>query len=412
MNDKNLEYVLRRGVTEIIVEQELVRLLESGKRLRLKMGFDPSRADIHLGHVVGMRKLRQFQELGHQVVLIIGDWTAQIGDPSGASQTRPMLSAEEVGANAKTYMEQFFTVVDRDKTELRWQTEWYGEFDLAKVLWLTSKFTVAQLLAREDFAKRHAAGRPIAITELLYPLLQAYDSVAIESDVEFGGIDQKFNCLMGRELQQIVGQTAQHVFFMPLLVGTDGRQKMSKSLDNYIAIEDLPEDMYGKVMSIPDDLIMDYFELLTDVSDDELGELKRQLSEGAVNPMVSKKRLAGEIVEQFHGGVAAREAGAAFERVVQGREVPDDVPVMSTSEIALRLGTPIDPNSSLTLPAADVISATGLAGSRSEAKRLVSQGAVEVDGQKVTGETLVIREGIVIKVGKRRWVKIVNDDRR
>lgn len=409
MNDKNLEYVLRRGVTEIIVEQELVRLLESGKRLRLKMGFDPSRADIHLGHVVGMRKLRQFQELGHQVVLIIGDWTAQIGDPSGASQTRPMLSAEEVGANAKTYMEQFFKVVDRDKTELRWQTEWYGEFDLAKVIWLTSKFTVAQLLAREDFAKRHAAGRPIAITELLYPLLQAYDSVVIEADVEFGGIDQKFNCLMGRELQQIVGQTAQHVFFMPLLVGTDGRQKMSKSLDNYIAIEDLPEDMYGKVMSIPDDLMMDYFELLTDVPDEELGELKRQLSEGAVNPMVPKKRLAEEIVEQFHGAGAAGEAGAAFERVVQGREVPDDVPQVSLADLVGRLQTgPSSDAGARSLSVADVIAATGLAGSRSEAKRLVSQGAVEVDGQKVTGETLAIREGSVIKVGKRRWVRIVD----
>ncbi|TET15548.1 MAG: tyrosine--tRNA ligase, partial [Dehalococcoidia bacterium] len=315
--EKNLEYILKRGVAEIIVEEELVRLLESGRRLRLKMGFDPSRPDIHLGHVVAMRKLRDLQNLGHQVVLIVGDWTAQIGDPSGESQTRPMLSAEEVRANAETYMQQFFKVVDREKTELRRQSEWYGKFGLADVISLTSKFTVAQLLAREDFSNRHASGRPIAITELLYPLLQAYDSVAIEADVEFGGMDQKFNCLMGRDLQQMVGQTPQHVFLTPLLVGTDGRQKMSKILDNYIAIEDPPEDMYGKVMSIPDSLMMDYFELLTDVSDKELAEFRQQLSAESVNPMVLKKRLAREIVTQFHSAEAAEKAEADFERVVQ-----------------------------------------------------------------------------------------------
>ena len=225
--DRKLEYVLKRGVAEIIIEAELVQLLESGKRLRLKMGFDPSRPDIHLGHVVGIRKLRQFQELGHQVVLIVGDWTAQIGDPSGTSQTRPILSADEVRANAETYKEQIFRVVDKERTELLWQSEWFGKFSLADVIRLTSKFTVAQMLARDDFSKRYASGRPIAVTELLYPLLQAYDSVMMRADVEFGGTDQKFNCLMGRELQSMVGQTPQHVFLMPLLVGTDGQQKMS-----------------------------------------------------------------------------------------------------------------------------------------------------------------------------------------
>ena len=300
MSGKFPASILKRGVAEIIVEEELVRLLESGKKLRLKMGFDPSRPDIHLGHVVGMRKLRQFQELGHQVVLIVGDWTAQIGDPSGMSQTRSMLSAEEVRANAETYMQQFFKVVDKEKTETRWQSEWFGKFNLADVIRLTSKFTVAQLLAREDFSNRYSAGRPIAITELLYPLLQAYDSVAIKADVEFGGIDQKFNCLMGRELQQMIGQPRQQVFLMHLLVGTDGQQKMSKSLGNYVAVTDTPEDMYGKVMSIPDDLLMDYFELLTDVSDKELAEFKQQLAAQSVNPMILKKRLAREIVSQFH----------------------------------------------------------------------------------------------------------------
>ncbi|MDY6893168.1 MAG: tyrosine--tRNA ligase, partial [Chloroflexota bacterium] len=330
MIDRNIEYILKRGVVEVIIEQEMIRLLESGKRLRLKMGFDPSRPDIHLGHVVGIRKLRQFQELGHQVVLIVGDWTAQIGDPSGASQTRPMLSAEEVRANAQTYMQQFFQVVDREKTELRWQSEWYGNFSLADVIKLTSKFTVAQLLARDDFSKRYASGRPIAVTELLYPLLQAYDSVVIESDVEFGGIDQKFNCLLGRELQQMVGQTPQQVFMMPLLVGTDGQQKMSKSLDNYIAIEDPPNDMYGKVMSIPDNLMMDYFELLTDVSDEELGELRQQLSAESINPMILKKRLAGDIVGQFHNAEAAKDAQRAFESVFQKRGIPEEIEEYTT----------------------------------------------------------------------------------
>ncbi|MBM4453982.1 MAG: tyrosine--tRNA ligase, partial [Chloroflexi bacterium] len=255
MTDARLKWILRRGVAETIIEAELLKLLESGKPLRLKQGFDPSCPDIHLGHVVGLRKLRQLQDLGHRVVLIVGDWTAQIGDPSGQSATRPMLTRDEVLANAKTYMEQFFKVVDEDKTEVRWQTEWFSKFGLEDVIRLTSKFTVAQFLAREDFGNRYSAGHPIAITELLYPLLQAYDSVAIEADIEFGGTDQKFNCLVGRELQQMMSQRPQQVFLVPLLVGTDGSRKMSKSLGNYVGVTDAPEDMYGKVMSIPDNLI-------------------------------------------------------------------------------------------------------------------------------------------------------------
>ena len=378
------------------------------------MGFDPSRPDIHLGHVVGMRKLRQFQDLGHQVVLIVGDWTAQIGDPSGASQTRPMLSAEEVRANAETYMQQFFKVVDKEKTEVRWQSEWYETFTLADVISLTSKFTVAQLLAREDFNKRHASGRPIAITELLYPLLQAYDSVAIESDVEFGGIDQKFNCLMGRELQQMMGQEPQHVFFMPLLVGTDGQQKMSKSLDNYIAIEEAPNDIYGKVMSLPDEHMMDYFELLTDVSDEELAKFRGQLSTQAVNPMVLKKRLAREIVAEFHSAEAAKEAENHFEKAVQRGEAPDEIPERSVSFDALRSrvsaqleeGPDID---NIMVYTGDVISATGMTKSRSEAKRRILEGSVFIDGERVTDKLASIHNGSVIKIG-RNWIKIVNAD--
>jgi tyrosyl-tRNA synthetase len=390
--------ILKRGVAEIIVEEEMVRLLESGKKLRLKMGFDPSRPDIHLGHVVGMRKLRQFQDLGHQVVVIVGDWTAQIGDPSGMSQTRPMLSAEEVRANAETYMQQFFKVVDKEKTEVRWQSEWFGKFSLADVIRLTSKFTVAQLLAREDFSKRYAGGRPIAVTELLYPLLQAYDSVAIQADVEFGGIDQKFNCLMGRELQQMIGQPRQQVFLMHLLVGTDGQQKMSKSLGNYVGVEDPPHDMYGKVMSIPDDLIMDYFELLTDVLDKELAAFRQQLAAQAVNPMLLKKRLAKEIVVQFHGTEAASQAEAHFEKVVQKGEAPQEIRTYSIPS-SEAFGTP------------DIIKIlvdTDIVKSRSEAKRLLAQGAVELDGVKLSGDETSINpiDGSIIQIGKRRFLRI------
>jgi tyrosyl-tRNA synthetase len=388
--------ILKRGVAEIIVEEELVRLLESGKKLRLKMGFDPSRPDIHLGHVVGMRKLRQLQELGHQVVVIVGDWTAQIGDPSGMSQTRPMLSAEEVRANAETYMQQFFKVVDKEKTEVRWQSEWFGKFNLADVIRLTSKFTVAQLLAREDFSNRYSAGRPIAITELLYPLLQAYDSVAIQADVEFGGIDQKFNCLMGRELQQMIGQPRQQVFLVPLLVGTDGQQKMSKSLGNYIGVDDPPNDMYGKVMSIPDDLLMDYFELLTDVPDKELAEFRQQLAAQSVNPMILKKRLAREIVSQFYSAEAARDAESHFEKVVQKGEAPQEIRTYSI------------PSSEAfgTLDIVKILVDADIVKSRGEVKRLIAQGAIEVNGQRINSTTVDIPDGSIIKIGKRRFLKI------
>jgi len=395
--------LLKRGVAEIISEQEMVKLLESGRPLRLKQGFDPSRPDIHLGHVVGLRKLRQFQEMGHQVILIVGDWTAQIGDPSGQSITRPMLTAEEVRRNAETYMQQFFRVVDKSKTQVRLQSEWFGKFNLGDVIRLTSKFTVAQFLAREDFRKRFDSSQPIAITELLYPLLQAYDSVAIEADVEFGGIDQKFNCLVGRELQGMVGQRQQQVFLMPLLVGTDGVQKMSKSLGNYIGIDEPPYDIYGKVMSIPDNLIMPYFELLTDVADKKLGEMKQQLDSQSVNPMSLKKRLALDIVTQFHGAEEARKAEERFASVRQKREVPvelrdgvklgDSVSVVVQKDIARR------------------IVEAGLAESVSEAQRLIDQGAVTIDGQKLTSKHAELRKGSIVKVGKRGFMKIIDADK-
>jgi tyrosyl-tRNA synthetase len=390
MDKKELDWLLRRGTAEIIVEEELLRLLETGKPLRLKQGFDPSRPDIHLGHVVGLRKLRHFQERGHQLVLIVGDWTAQIGDPSGQSIMRPMLTAEEVKANAKTYMEQFFKVVDKDKTEVRWQSEWFGNFTLADVIKLTSKFTVAQLLAREDFATRYNSGKPIAVTELLYPLLQAYDSVAIQADVEFGGTDQKFNCLVGRELQGMVGQRPQQVFLLPLLVGTDGVQKMSKSLGNYIGVDEPPNDIYGKVMSIPDNLIGDYFELITDVPDDEVAEYRKQITSGSINPMNLKKKLALEIVAQFYDEEAAKSAQEHFENVFQRRGTPD-------AEQIVKIGT----EGLLTVELAKA----GLTKSRAEARRLLEQGGIEIDGLKVTEDVDMtkVKRGSIIKVGKRRF---------
>ena len=386
--------LLKRGVAEIIVEEELVALLGQGRPLRLKQGFDPSRPDIHLGHVVGLRKLRQFQELGHRVILIVGDWTAQIGDPSGVSQTRPMLSRDEVAANGQTYLKQFFKVVDKDRTEVRWQSEWYESFALKDVIALTSHFTVAQMLAREDFDNRLQTGRPVSLTELLYPLLQAYDSVKIEADVELGGVDQKFNCLVGRELQATLGQRPQQVFLVPLLVGTDGLKKMSKSLGNYIAVDESPQEMFGKVMSIPDPLIVNYLELLTDVPDEEMGELKRGMESGGVNPMGLKKRLAREIVARFHSAEAGGEAETAFERVFQRRELPEEI-----SEFVL-------PRENVPLGMVSLIVQAGLAPSRSEAKRLITQGAVELDGRRVTQDSWPYHEGSVLRVGKRRFVRL------
>ena len=404
MDDKLLKRILKRGVAEIIVEEEFIKLLNSGKPIRLKQGFDPSRPDIHLGHVVGLKKLRQLQDIGHKVILIVGDWTAQIGDPSGASVTRPMLTAEEVKANAQTYMEHFFKVVDPDKTEVRWQSEWFGKFDLADVIKLTSKFTVAQFLARDDFRKRFEEQKPIAITELLYPLMQAYDSVEIEADVEFGGTDQMFNCLVGRELQQMVGQRPQQVFLMPILAGTDGKQKMSKSLDNYIAVDEPPNDMYGKVMSLPDELIMDYFELITDVDEDELAEFRKQLASSSINPMDLKKRLAFEIVLQFHDDKAACDADAHFGKVVQDKQLPDEIEEARISFKDLQVAE----GKAIAIP--NMLQKIGLVESKGEARRLLNQGAVQIDGVKVTSSEAIIKDGSIIKAGKRRIRKIVNTD--
>jgi len=409
MTEKRFATILKRGVAEIITEAELLRLLNSGRILTLKQGFDPSAPDIHLGHVVGLRKLRQFQELGHKVILIVGDWTARIGDPSGQSATRPMLSPSEIESNAQTYMEQFFKVVDKDKTELRWQSEWFSQFSLDDVIKLTSKFTIAQLLAREDFNKRYGSGNPISLTEMLYPLLQGYDSVAIKADVEFGGIDQKFNCLVGRELQQSTGQPPQQVFLVPLLIGTDGHQKMSKSLNNHIGIAEPPREIYGKVMSIPDSLIVDYFELMTEVPEQEIAEFKEQLKTCSINPMNLKKRLAHEIVRQFHGQQAADKAQEHFTQVFQKREIPKETRTVELHGVSRPSGKlEIEVQRDIT----SLLVETGLAKSRSEANRLLAQGAIEVDGEKVSTSLVSLKDGSIIKVGKRRFLRMVDSAKR
>ena len=403
INPIQLENILHRGVTDIIVESEFVRLLEEGKPLRLKMGFDPSRPDIHLGHAVGLRKLRELQEIGHQVVLIVGDWTAQIGDPSGQSATRQMLSAEEVRENAQTYLKQFFKVVDKSKTETVWQSEWFGKFTLDNVFDLTRRFTVAQFLARDDFANRYNAQQPIAITELLYPLLQAYDSVAINSDVEFGGSDQRFNLLVGRDLQGMLGQRQQQCFIMPLLVGTDGSQKMSKSLNNYIGVDEPASDMYGKIMSIPDHLIMSYLELTTSTSKQDLTQINKEIQAESVNPMDIKKMLARDIVSQFHDESSARESELTFVRTVQQGNEPEDI-----KTLFMQFSTNAeDSNKSLTINFVDLITSENLANSKSEAKRLISQNAVSINGVSSNSETNMVHPNDIIRVGRRRFLKIV-----
>ncbi len=423
MPPKDILELLRRGVAEVIVKEELVELLGSDKKLRLKEGFDPSFPDIHLGHVVALKKLREFQELGHQVILIVGDWTAQIGDPSGASITRPMLSAEQVKTNAQTYMEQFFKIVDKAQTEVRWQSEWFDKFTLADVIQLTSKFTIAQLLARDDFSKRYNAGRPITMAEFLYPLLQAYDSVAIQADVEFGGTDQKFNLLVGRELQSMVGQRPQQLLLVPILAGTDGSQKMSKSLNNYIGVAEPAEEIYGKVMSIPDSLLLDYFELVTDVPDQELGEFKQEFENKTVNPMELKKRLAREIVSQLYNQKAASQAERHFTRVIQQKEVPEEIRQVKITEELLQtikarsfeetgfrgsireVGKPETEAWIVSVPL--LLCEMGLAKSRSDAKRLIAQESVHIDNRTIYETQGNIKIGSIIKVGPRRWVQMV-----
>jgi tyrosyl-tRNA synthetase len=388
----DLNELLTRGVAEVIVEAELKKLLASGRKLRLKQGFDPSRPHMHIGHAVGLRKLRKFQELGHQVVLIVGDWTAQIGDPSGRDATRPRLTAEIVQENARTYMEQFFRVVDRTQTEVRWQSEWFGTFKLENALDLAGRFTLAQMLAHETFRKRYEAGAPLTILELMYPMLQGYDSVAINADVEFGGTDQKFNNLAGRELMTQMGMEPQHVLLVPLIPGTDGR-KMGKTFDNTVDVILTPADMYGKVMSMSDAVMPLYYEVLTDIPLTELDELRQSLDSGTVNPRDLKMRLARDIVSQFHSAADATAAEEAFIRQFREREIPEDIPVHT-------LNVPVT--------IVDLMADSGLAASKSEARRLINGGGVRVDGTKVEQYELTLEPGAdaVVQVGKRKFLRV------
>ncbi|MGB8645817.1 MAG: tyrosine--tRNA ligase [Anaerolineae bacterium] len=388
----SIDHILSRGVAEVISEAGLRKRLASEKPLKLKMGFDPSRPLLTIGHAVGIRKLRQFQELGHRIVLIVGDWTAQIGDPSGKDESRPMLTVEQVQENARTYMDQFFMLIDRDKTEVRYQSEWFGKFALEDVFRLTRQFTLAEMLEHETFEKRFKAGLPLTLTELLYPLLQAYDSVAINADVEFGGMDQKFNILQGRKLQERFGQTPQEVFLVPLLPGTDGNMKMGKSLGNTIDMLAEPQDQFGKVMSLSDSVLLTYFRLVTDVPEQEIQEMAQAMESNSVNPRDLKLQLARDVVTQFHNADAARAAEAEFLRVFSRRELPTE---METFDMAGPM------------PLIDLLVAVKFAPSKSEARRLVSQGGVRLDEEKLDQMDAVIspRQG-VLSVGRRKFIRL------
>jgi tyrosyl-tRNA synthetase len=392
---------MNRGISEVIVKSDLVTLLKKRQPLRIKMGFDPSAPDLHLGHCVGLRKLRQLQEEGHTVVVIVGDWTAQIGDPTGQSVTRPMLSQEQVDKNAETYLSQLFKIVDKDKTEIRKQSEWFSDFSLKDVIKLTSNFTVAQFLARDDFSKRYKANHPIAITEFMYPLLQAYDSVAVKSDVEVGGTDQKFNLLVGRDLQEIMGQKPQQCILVPILVGTDGKHKMSKSLGNYIGVTDSANTMYAKTMSLPDSQIIPYFECLTDINEKELTELNESIKTQSINPMDAKKMLAKHIVAQMYDKHSASSAQNEFESVVQNKEIPTDLNEISIGNL----------NATGNLKLSNFLTNANLAKSNSDARRLISQNAVSINNV-IVKENLNISElnldaTNLLKIGRNKYVRLI-----
>ncbi len=423
-DDDALRRITTRAVAEIVPHGEFVDGLRSGRSLRLKIGLDPTKPVIHLGWTVPLRKLRQLQDLGHTVVIIIGDWTARIGDPSEQSQTRRMLSEEEVKANSDAILPQFYKVLDERRTEIRRQSEWYDKFDLTEVVRLAARFTVAQMLQRDDFAQRYADHRPIGIHELVYPLLQGYDSFAVEADVEFGGTDQKFNNLVGRELQRMLGQKAgpagegQAVFLVPLLVGLDGTQKMSQSLGNFIGIDDPPHEMYGKLMSIPDSLTMDYFDLLTDVPDDELAGIRKAVEAGGAQAMDAKMRLAREVVSQFHTDTEAQEAQDGFARVFRAGEQPESVPEshISFSRSAylmdIVVGVGVDPRSvPRRFKLASLLAGEGLVSSITQATRLIESGGVEINGEKAQKRAVRLKDGDVIRVGKHRFLRIVDADK-
>jgi tyrosyl-tRNA synthetase len=384
--------LIKRGAEEILVEKELEERLASGKSLRIKAGFDPTAPDLHLGHTVLINKLRQFQDLGHEVMFLIGDFTGMIGDPTGKSTTRPPLTRDDVIENAKTYEQQIFKILDPEKTLVMFNSSWMNEMDVSDLIQLAAKHTVARMLERDDFNKRYGSGQPIAIHEFLYPLIQGYDSVAMKADVELGGTDQKFNLLVGRQLQEVYGQKPQVVLTMPILEGLDGVQKMSKSLNNYIGISDAPDEMFGKLMSISDELMWRYFELLSFRPLEEIAQFKTDI-EGGKNPRDIKFLLAEEIIERFHDRAAAEQARENFIARFQKGVIPDEMP-----EFSLPADTPV----------ANLLKEAELVKSTSEAMRMIKQGAVKMDGEKVADNKLLLAAGntYVFQVGKRRFARI------
>ncbi len=400
LNLKEQLEIIKRGAVEIIPEEELAKKLErsikTGKPLRIKQGFDPTAPDVHLGHSVGLRKLRDFQKLGHQIVLIVGDYTAMVGDPSGRSEVRPQLSPSQIAKNARTYQEQFFKVMDKRKTEVHFNGEWFEKMSFGEIMHLASRMTLARILERDDFRKRFKDQVPISLHELFYPLMQGYDSVAIKSDVEIGGTEQKFNLLTARQVQEDFGVQPQVILTFPILVGTDGKQRMSKSTGNYIGVAEAPREIFGKVMSIPDELIYSYFELLVDITDDELKDIRKTLEEKKINPMQLKKRLGREIVTTYYDKEKSEVAQREFEKVFSEKRLPDQIAMFELKYDQPRIWI------------VKLLTLTNLAESSSDARRLIQQGAVYMDGKKVDDADLQIPvEGEkLLKVGKRRFLRI------
>lgn len=392
--------LISHGVADLLPEDEFKKKLEksvaTNTPLIIKLGLDPTAPDIHLGHTVVLRKLKLFQDFGHKVIILIGDFTARIGDPTGKSVTRPPLTEEQVITNAKTYQEQIFKVLDPEKIEVRFNSEWLSKLDFADVLKLASKYTVARMLERDDFHKRYTEGRPISIHEFMYPLMQGYDSVALKADVEFGGTDQTFNLLMGRHLQGEEGMPEQTIITMPILEGLDGVQKMSKSLGNYIGISEAPSEMYGKAMSIPDELMMRYFMLVTDMSIEEQEQLSQDLESGAAHPRDVKMKLAHTIVRLYHGEEAANFGQEEFVRVFQKHAMPTDIPEYKVAITDEAVFVP------------QLLSDAGLTASNGEARRSIKAGAFKIDGKKCNEEHIVLKDGMVLQVGKRKFIKIVS----
>lgn len=395
MQSSDILNELERGTEEILVKSELVNKLNKGRPLRIKVGFDPTAPDLHVGHTVIINKMRQFQDLGHQVIFLIGDFTGRIGDPTGKSATRPPLTEEQVNQNATTYKEQVFKILDPEKTEVAFNSTWMAKMSSAEMIQLAAKQTVARMLERDDFSKRYKSNQPIAIHEFLYPLVQGYDSVALRADVEMGGTDQKFNLLVGRELQRMYGQEQQVVITLPLLEGLDGVNKMSKSLGNYIGITDAPNDMFGKVMSVSDELMWRYFDLLSFRPLSEIKRLRQAVADG-FNPRDVKFLLAEELIARFHNKAAAIAAQEDFITRFQKGALPDDLPEVSVE------------TESADLPIANLLKNAGLVESTSEAFRMIQQGGVKIDGAKVEDRNLLISKGTiaVIQVGKRKFAKV------